>query len=118
METIREKLYRKYTNIVKCFIECNDGWNKLLDTTLGKIQKHIQTLPQEYIDRFSIDTIKEKYGTLRIYTSFYDDEIDAIITEAAKKSAKICDQCGKKGKIRGSSWYYVACDEHTKPEDL
>jgi hypothetical protein len=115
-----EKLYTKYKDILKCPIECNWGWCTLIDKTLSKIQKHIKSLPpQEDCDiHFYISTVKEKYGTLRIYASIYDDEIDSIINDAAKKSSKICDQCGKKGKIRGSSWLYTACDDHTKPEDL
>lgn len=61
--------------------------------------------------------VKEKYGTLRFYMTIQTDEMDPIITIAEKRSAVTCEQCGKKGKLRGRGWYYTACAKHTKKED-
>jgi hypothetical protein len=62
--------------------------------------------------------IKEKFGTLRMYTNGYDDYIDGVIAMAESMSAITCEECGKPGKLRGGGWYYTACDEHTKESDL
>jgi hypothetical protein len=103
------------------FLECNSGWFKIIYEALSKIQEHVRELYNaKHIEskEIVVTQIKEKYGTLRIYMSSEDDVIEDIISKAHKKSSKTCEICGKRGKIRGSSWLYTACDTHTKLEDL
>ena len=52
--------------------ECADGWYDLLDETCAKIQ----AVYDEHGSKpdIIIDQIKEKYGTLRFYYHFMDDD--------------------------------------------
>lgn len=73
---------------------------------------------------FQFTQIKEKFGGLRVYYTKYVDEntdhdayYQGIIDMAEAMSYRICETCGKPGKLRGGYWLYTACDEHTKEQD-
>jgi hypothetical protein len=100
-----------------CF-ECGDGWADLLYEAAVRLNEHIQTLPEEVREDIVVLQVKEKFGTLRLYVSYYTEKIEEIIKEAEDKSKTTCETCGKAGMLRGSVWFYTACDEHTREEDL
>lgn len=57
--------------------------------------------------------IKEKFGGLRIYTEYYEPELEKVIVEAGKESFHICPVCGEAGVLRKSNdRYFTACDTH------
>lgn len=91
--------------------ECGDGWYDLLYELFEKIETHFKTQPPEVVDAFSVQQIKEKYGTLRFYCSG-DDVVEGFIREAEDKSEVTCEACGKPGKIRPGGWISVQCHEH------
>jgi hypothetical protein len=115
------KLVEKYPKILKEYggdkkktcmhwgMECNDGWYELLDETMHKIQymcdiTHVQLIAEQ---------IKEKFGTLRFYyrVETYTDTINrifsAIIQDAEKQSAHICENTGKAGYKCQSTQGYI-----------
>lgn len=64
---------------------------------------------------FSVTQVKEKYGTLRYYTNFCNDNIDKFIEEAERASSKTCETCGKPGKtVAPNRWYFTACKKCLK----
>lgn len=103
---------------VPFIFECGDGWVDILHEAAIRLNEHIQTLPEDVRQDVVALQVKEKYGRLRLYVSYYTEEIDRIVREAEEKSGKTCETCGKTGKLRGSRWFYTACDEHTREEDL
>lgn len=118
-------------------IECAGGWYNILDTLCRQIQSHIDwrvdtnehieekkkknpdydQTPLELIPQVVATQVKEKYGTLRFYYNGGDDKIDGMIQMAEAMSVTTCEICGNVGKLRGKSWFYTACDDHTKEED-
>jgi hypothetical protein len=104
---------------------CGNGWYKIIKEVCEKVEPSIKKWIEEHKhDKdFNIDwapkfsQVKEKYGTLRIYFTSYLDGFDVIENEAERKSAEICETCGKKGKLRGEGWLYTSCWKHSKPED-
>lgn len=102
--------------------EVGNGWYKLLKEAALKLEPLIVTEiaknPQgwEY-GFFRASQVKEKYGTLRFYLSGGTDEMYAITDKAERQSSKICEKCGKPGKLRGRGWLYTACNRHTRKED-
>lgn len=118
-------------------IECAGGWYNILDALCRQIQSRIDwrldvnerieqkkkeysdydQMPLELIPQVVATQVKEKYGTLRFYSYGGDDEIYGMIKMAEAMSATTCEICGNVGKLRGKSWVYTACDEHTKEED-
>jgi hypothetical protein len=118
MEEERDKIGIQPFHPIAFGFECGDGWADLLVELSEKIQARLNEMPKDVASEYVALQVKEKFGTLRFYTSYCDDVIDGFIREAEQKSACTCEQCGAPGKIRGSVWYYTACDKHTREEDL
>jgi hypothetical protein len=97
--------------------ECGDGWYNLIDTLCAKIQSYVDERSPEVYPVVATQ-VKEKYGTLRFYISGGDEHVDNLVSEAEKLSAHTCATCGETGKLRGSGWFYSACDSHTNEQDL
>lgn len=63
-----------------------------------------------------ITQIKEKFGGLRIYYYSEDnhDMIGEVIQNAENECAKLCEYCGKPGKLKeiNGLWLKTVCEEH------
>lgn len=100
--------------------DCGDGWFDLLWELCEKleplcVEAEKQLTPE--MKRFGYSAcasqVKEKYGTLRFYMTMSNDEMDALIRETERKSAKTCEICGKPGKRKNEGgWISTACKEH------
>lgn len=113
---LQEKLFNEFPNIFfdrnksimetcMCWgIDCGDGWYNLIRDLCLKIKK----LDKKRI--IKAVQVKEKFGELRFYTNYYIDKIDKEINKAEQKSLKICEKCGKFGKLRGKGWLVTLCD--------
>jgi hypothetical protein len=59
--------------------------------------------------------IKEKFGTLRIYTNGIASEVYKEVSEfidaAERKSATTCELCGGPAKLKTTGWYITICDK-------
>jgi hypothetical protein len=99
---------------------CDDGWFDLIDELCGNIQSYIDNnsrAPDKIIPQVTVDQVKEKFGTLRFYTTGGDRLIDGMIWFAESMSGRICETCGAPGKRRGRGYIYTACNEHAKEGD-
>lgn len=114
------------TETAMCWgFDCGDGWFNIIDQLCLNIQEYIdwkQNQKERYgrgdgCSQVVADQVKEKFGTLRFYTTGGDDTIRGMIHMAESMSAVTCEVCGSPGKFRGHGWFYTACDEHTKDED-
>lgn len=98
-------------------VECGRGWYPLLERLLSKIESRLESLAPSVNDSydgsgFSIDQIKEKYGTLRFYVSGASKEIYDMIHAAEKESATTCEQCGDPGVLCVfNRWYATRCQK-------
>ena len=140
------ELVKKYPKILRDYkgdmmqtcmawgMECDDGWYKLLDRCMEKLQYFCDLCSSNDREvQVVASQIKEKFGTLSFYTSVYGATsvegsiIDDIITEAEIRSAHTCEVTGKEGTVcKRGGWYrtlsyeqarkdgYVACNESTE----
>ena len=124
---LQDILYDKYPSLFRqkdlpmtqtamCWgIDTDDGWFGILDEMCAKISDY-EALKREELgdvhENIEFFQIKEKFGTLRIYTHYSDPVVDDIIQETCEKSATVCGACGadkaKTKILRG--WYYTFCD--------
>lgn len=62
---------------------------------------------------YTVNQIKEKFGTLRAYISAPPETFDAVqdlVRAAEKKSESTCEQCGEPGELcRPRRWYLTLC---------
>ncbi len=101
---LQAQLHKKYPTLFKlpCYIECGGGWYKILDELFEK-------LAQDKTTRLA--QVKEKWGQLRIYADCHTEESFFLIEAAEKKSLKVCEFCGNKGKPQNTSWVKVLCNK-------
>ena len=67
--------------------ECSDGWHDI-------IRKVCEKLTKLNIPELKFRQVKEKFGSLRLYTNFYSEIINAIVSQAERESISTCEQCG------------------------
>ena len=91
-------------------IECRDGWRKLYQPIIDKVIEYNETHKDYPI---AINQIKEKYGGLRVYLSYYTKELSDMIDRAEEESYHICEVCGKHidEPIEENHWIYAECEE-------
>ena len=95
-------------------IECGKGWHELLKPIFAYIEKYNEDKNED--ERMEICQIKEKFGDLRVYLNFYNDEIDKIIEEAEKEASTTCELCGNKENvgIACEGWITTECHDCMK----
>lgn len=115
--------------------DCDDGWYELLYDLCTEITEVYKKYDQPA--DIVIDQIKEKYGTLRFYYHYKGSEdvptavdypggvirftpignelrheIAQIVMKYEKKSAAVCEKCGKPGTLRDDlQWIHTLCDD-------
>jgi len=98
-------------NLMAFGFECDKGWHPMIIELLDKIQDMVNNNPEEYLD-LRIMQIKEKFGGLRVYTNFYDEDIELLLSEYEEKSNTICEICGRPGELRENHfWLKTLCDK-------
>lgn len=93
----------------KLFYECGEGWNRIIEECLDKIEMYPDC-------EINVLQIKEKYGGLRIYIGMGIEEILNLIDYYEGLSLHICENCGEfyTAKMRErSGWYKTLCDKCT-----
>ena len=94
--------------------ECGDGWYNILD-------RFFKMLALQHFE-VKMTQIKEKYGDLRIYAGYGNNDIENqlisnLIHEAEQASRTTCEICGNKGSItKTAGWYRCRC-RHCKIMD-
>lgn len=107
-------------NLMGFGFECDDGWFDLIWEMSLKIEEELSKQEGNFTKTkralrdeisFKIVQVKEKFATLSVYPNFASEEIFNIIHEYEKKSAEICENCGKPGKIRNLGWMRTLCND-------
>lgn len=94
------KHYKDYFPVCK-------GWRPLVEKLVDDIIK---------IDpEIEISQIKEKFGGLRFYIDYGNDEIYDLISKAEDESYKICEECGTRDKVTTKGgWLLTLCPKCRK----
>ena len=118
LEQFNELLLKDFPDIYKnqdndhgfCGIETGPGWHKIIYTLSKDIQNTIHYWSKEKVGEFYVVQIKEKFGTLRFYTSMSDRFIDLSIKEAEFLSSITCEKCGSEVQTGFTSgWLRCLC---------
>jgi hypothetical protein len=130
------ELVKKYPKILRDYkgdpmqtcmawgIEADSGWYKLLDKCMEKMQYLCDICSTDGREvQVVANQIKEKYGTLRFYTSVYGANktenliIDDIINEAEAASARTCEVTGDSGTLcQKGGWYRTLCYKQARQD--
>lgn len=88
-------------------IECGKGWYQLITPIIEYIDNYNSNLSEE--EHINIIQIKEKWGTLQIYTNYHTDELFKMKSEAEKASWNTCETCGSKKYVGHTDSYISVC---------
>jgi hypothetical protein len=85
----------------------NDGWYDLLHDMC----EELMTL--DLPEGFKFTQVKEKFAGLRVYTSCYTEETEAVIRKAESRADKTCEACGTTTNVeqRSGGWIATRCDD-------
>jgi len=74
-----------------------DGWVDLFLQMCEDLRE--QLIKDEFLDKFVIWQVKEKFGKLRLSTSGYSEKVGKIIKDYEYISQFVCYKCGKSAKL-------------------
>ncbi len=95
-------------NLMSFGFDCGSGWFKIL----AKCLDQLRVLRESGLaPNLMLVQVKEKFGTLRIYLSGYDQHqiVDAVVSRAERLSSFTCEDCGAHGETRDSGWVTTLC---------
>jgi len=88
--------------------ECGDGWFRLilwlsryLQNYIDQQNKWAEKYPDKYlpVKQIKVVQVKEKFATLRFYTSGGNERTEAIISFVEYMSGYVCEETGKTNNI-------------------
>ena len=92
-----------------------DGWYEILREMSLKIQDATKTNPPSDSERPKVYEIKEKFGQLRIHVFYSDSDVALAVSEAERRSAETCQDCGDFGsRVCVNGWWMTLCDRHVR----
>lgn len=89
------------------------GWRKAFGKQFSRELKK-QLKKDKQLKKFRFSDIKEKWGSLRIYTQGCSEECQQLFDKYENLSLHFCKECGRKGKIHGKYYWVPLCDKHFK----
>lgn len=94
-------------------IECGDGWYVLIDQAAAAVEDSTEKLAnagKTVAIWPRITQVKEKFGVLTIYISgFRSSALSSALTEAERRSSKVCEWCGQPGELRKDDYLRTTC---------
>lgn len=88
--------------------ECDDGWFDILDVLCECMQSLTDC---DGATQVVATQVKEKFGTLRFRIREGCPEIRGMIRMAEAMSGRVCEVCGKPGRIV-QNFLMTRCEEH------
>jgi len=114
-DKLRELYPSLFNRMVSGYIECGDGWYALIKYICKRLE--YENLKLDDDNKLHFDQIKEKFGTLRVYTNLYTDSTSQVIDTIEGLSAHICEECGRPGNLSSHyGWIRTRCNDH-EPKD-
>lgn len=114
-ELLKEYPFLKISDDLNYIDDIPDGWLNIVKEFLPKLKKRLIEI--DYLDKYKISQIKEKFGFLHWYDNCIDNEVIKLIQEIEQKSEKVCIICGDKAKYISLGWispYCGECKEHIR----
>jgi len=80
------------------FNECGNGWSDIIVRLNERIMLYLEDHP-ELKRQFNFNSVKEKYGGLRVYYYPYNEIIENFIAMAKVEASMTCELCGAPGQM-------------------
>ena len=93
--------------------EVPDGWRKAFGEQMCEEIREV-LIAYDYLEKYRVVQIKEKFGQLRWYDNGAPREVFEIINKYERLSEVTCIQCGKPATLISKGWISPYCDECVK----
>lgn len=97
-------------NLTTWLDDMPEGWRIAFGEQMCKEIKE-QLVKDNCLREYRIHQIKEKFGSLRIYSSFYTEDLMKIIDKYEVLSWRTCIKCGKPSKYATKGWIEPYCED-------
>lgn len=104
---------KKYPKLFSPYVEISigRGWMHIIDDLCTTLQIWSDVHSQQV----EITQVKEKFGGLRVYTLYSNEDIDYLITQAEQRAKHTCEVCGNPGTLDTKrSWIKTLCSTHSQ----
>lgn len=89
-----------------------DGWRIAFgEQWASDVQTAINKLPEDKRESVRIMDVKEKYGFLHTYFSYYPRELNDVIKKYKRLSERTCIRCGAPATKISQGWISPYCDD-------
>lgn len=86
------------------------GWRKAFGIQMCKELK-AALKRNDFLHKWEITTVKEKYGALNIYDNGAPEEVHDIVNKYEYISSRTCIECGRRAKYRTTGWVEPYCED-------
>jgi hypothetical protein len=98
------------------YIRYSGQWKKLMsfrDKWDSRWAFYVEKSGRKVHPQVTFEQVKEKFGTLRVYTNGSDEYVHGLITMAEVWSARTCEACGSNHDVKSKStgWIALRCQE-------
>lgn len=92
----------------------NIAWRQYLPPGWGNLFQDLVNDANLVAPHSAVIEAKQKFGRLRVYFDHSSAEVNALIDEAARKSASMCEQCGAAAvlTVTPRGHYRTLCGRH------
>jgi hypothetical protein len=91
--------------------EVPQGWVALCEELAEKLDKILEALSEEEKENYELLQVKEKFGSLRWYDNWHNEEMHQLIRQYEYKTERTCCVCGKMATKITLGWVTPFCDE-------
>lgn len=95
--------------------EHSNGWYGIIRSMCSVISAHMKNSDAPIDFKFS--QVKEKFGTLRVYTVGSDDFIDGVVDMAEQMSSVTCEVTGFPGQMCSQGGWYRTLSREQAAKD-
>jgi len=102
--------------------ECGSGWFWLIDALCRRIQNDYDNrvrrrnweikegkISEHEVECPYFEQVKEKFGTLRIYSGGNTDKTFAMVDTVGELSSSVCENCGCPARTNPFGWSMTEC---------
>jgi hypothetical protein len=119
--TLKEALAEYQAELLPgTYLEINEGWLPLFCAAASVVRYYNKQCKLEGDQRITINTVKEKFGSLRIYLSMGEapghaaEKVYSEVDGICAVSNFMCEFCGKAGALCShNGWLKTSCHEHS-----
>ena len=88
--------------------DMEDGWRIAFGIQMMEELKEA-LIKINFLDKYKLMQVKEKYGSLRWYDNGHSNEMNNIIAKYEDLSERTCGFCGEKAEFISKGWIYPYC---------